>query len=307
MTKEHIYSSNPLNRGEVERRDEEWLRNVSKDTDSLFLPVRNLNFPIHMSSDPALKWIYKADIDRLGINKTPILLGIQNGIAMFTIDISEEFQAISELEKDEGLNFLDARTVTEHISIYESGIVAQARAQIDWHSRNKFCPTCGKETEARRGGQTRHCSNCLVDHHPRTDPVIIVVVSEGDMCLLGRSKGRGANPVRYSALAGFVDQGESIEEAVSREVMEESGIKIDGVLYHSSQPWPFPSSLMIGCLARAVSTEISMDTEEMADVRWFSRKEVISALDEKNENLVLPGPIAIAHHIIKAWAYDEIL
>ena len=146
-----------------------------------------------------------------------------------------------------------------------------------------------------------------MDHHPRTDPVIIVVVSEGDMCLLGRSKGRGANPVRYSALAGFVDQGESIEEAVSREVMEEAGIRIDGVRYHSSQPWPFPSSLMIGCLATAVNTEISMDTEEMADVRWFTRKEVISALDEKNENLVLPGPIAIAHHIIKAWAYNETL
>ena len=307
MTKEHIYSNNPLNRGEVERRDEEWIRSAIRDTDSLFLPVRNLSFPIHMINDAKLKWIHKSDVDKLGINKNPILLGIQNGIAMFAIDISEESQAISELEKDKSLNFLDARTVTARISIYESGMVAQARAQIDWHSRNKFCPSCGGETEVRRGGQTRHCSNCLVDHHPRTDPVVIVVVSEGDMCLLGRSNGRGANPVRYSALAGFVDQGESIEEAVSREVMEESGIRINGVRYHSSQPWPFPSSLMIGCHAKAISTQISMDTEEMADVRWFNREEVISALDEKNENLILPGPIAIAHHIIKAWAYNQIL
>jgi len=306
LNKEHIYSKNPLNRGEVERRDEQWISNAAKDLDSLFLPVRDLTFPIQMSITPKLKWIDKSEIDNLGIGEPPVLLGIQNGIAMFTVDISKEFQAISAFEKHKDLNFLDARTVTEHVSIDESGIVAQARAQIDWHSRNKFCPACGKATEARRGGQTRHCPECSVEHHPRTDPVVIVVVSRDNMCLLGRSRGRGTNPTRYSALAGFVDQGESIEEAVAREVMEESGIRIDCVRYHSSQPWPFPSSLMIGCHAEAVSTEIYMDTEEMADVRWFSRNEVISALAEKNDNLQLPGPIAIAHHIIKAWAYNEV-
>ena len=152
-----------------------------------------------------------------------------------------------------------------------------------------------------RGGQVRQCSQCETQNYPRTDPVVITVVSDGDRCLLGRSRGRGAPVNRYSALAGFVDQGESIEEAVAREIMEEAGIRISNIRYHSSQPWPFPSSLMIGCHAQAVTTDIAMDEEEMADVRWFQREEVLRALDGTSEDLVVPGPIAIAHHLIKAW------
>ena len=136
----------------------------------------------------------------------------------------------------------------------------------------------------------------------RTDPVVIAVVSDRDRCLLGQSHGRLSSMNMYSALAGFVDQGESIEEAVAREVMEEAGIRIENIRYHSSQPWPFPLSLMIGCHADAVTTDISMDDDEMADVRWFSREEVLLALDGKNPNLEVPGPIAIAHHLIKSWA-----
>ena len=154
----------------------------------------------------------------------------------------------------------------------------------------------------KRGGQVRQCSGCEAQNYPRTDPVVITVVSDGDRCLLGRSRGRGSPSNRYSALAGFVDQGESIEEAVAREVMEEAGIMVRNVRYHSSQPWPFPSSLMIGCHADAATIDISMDEEEMADVRWFHREEVLLALTGESENLAIPAPIAIAHHLIKAWA-----
>ena len=126
------------------------------------------------------------------------------------------------------------------------------------------------------------------------------------MCLLGQTRGRAAQTNRFSALAGFVDQGESIEEAVAREVMEEAGIAVRNVRYHSSQPWPFPSSLMIGCHADAATTAIVRDDEEMSDVRWFHRDEVLKALEGRSEELVVPGPIAIAHHIIKAWANGEV-
>jgi NAD+ diphosphatase len=134
-----------------------------------------------------------------------------------------------------------------------------------------------------------------------------MVVSDGDRCLLGQSRGRLARAGRYSALAGFVDQGESIEEAVRREVREEAGIEVGDVRYHSSQPWPFPSSLMIGCHGKAITTNIHMDIGEMADVQWFSRDEVRLALKRENPHLQVPDAIAIAHHLIKAWAEGEVV
>ena len=159
----------------------------------------------------------------------------------------------------------------------------------------------------RRGGQVRACPACRAQHFPRTDPVVITVVADPatDRCLLGQSRGRLSRLRMYTALAGFVDQGEAIEEAVAREVMEEAGIRVRNVRYHSSQPWPFPCSLMIGCLAEAASTTISIDDEEMSAVHWFERSEVLLALDGNSEVLTVPGPIAIAHHLIKAWATRE--
>ena len=146
-----------------------------------------------------------------------------------------------------------------------------------------------------------------MQHFPRTDPVVITVVSDtsSNRCLLGQSRGRLSRINMYSALAGFVDHGESIEEAVKREVMEEAGIKINKVCYHTSQPWPFPYSLMIGCLSEAATTTIRVDKEEMADVCWFERDEVLLALDGKSNLLTVPNSIAIAHHLIRAWAVSH--
>ena len=188
----------------------------------------------------------------------------------------------------------------------ETGILAHARSQLDWHARHGFCSVCGPPTDSKRGGQVRECPSCRAQHFPRTDPVVITVVGDAttDRCLLGQSRGRLSRLRMYSALAGFVDQGEAIEEAVAREVMEEAGIHVKNVRYHSSQPWPFPCSLMIGCLAEAATTTIRKD-EEMSDVQWFDRREVLMALEEQSERLTVPGPIAIAHHLIKAWATLE--
>ena len=143
------------------------------------------------------------------------------------------------------------------------------------------------------------------DHFPRTDPVIIVVVTDGDRCLLGQSHGRLSQMRMFSALAGFMDQGESIEEAVRREVLEEAGIRVGAVRYHSSQPWPFPSSLMIGCHADALTTDLRPDDVEMLSVQWFERAKVRRALAGEDADLRVPASFAIAHHLIRAWAEDR--
>ena len=241
---------------------------------------------------------------RLEIDTGIIFLGILEEAAYFVIDVSKNDRAVRELGESGNWRFENARAATELLSGSDSGIVAQARAQVNWHNRNGYCSICGHKTTVKRGGQMRYCSNCDTEHFPRTDPVVITVVSDKNRCLLGQSRGALSLMNRYSALAGFVDQGESIEEAVAREVLEESGIRIENIRYHSSQPWPFPSSLMIGCHADAVTTEILMDAEEMADVRWFQRDEVLLALEGKSDKLAIPGKIAIAHHLIKAWATE---
>ena len=297
----HVFAGNPLDRGEVERRDEEWLTVQANDPASLMLPMWQLNVPV--SSDQTLIWLNVDDLQRLKVDAAPVFLGRLDGRSHFVVDVSAVERG--NIERD-GLSFEDARTTAEYLSGPESGIVAQARAQLSWHGRHGFCAVCGHPTDIARGGQVRRCAGCGTEHYPRTDPVIITVVHDGDRCLLGQSRGRLVAMRRYSALAGFMDQGECIEEAVAREVMEESGIQVGAVRYHSSQPWPFPSSLMIGCHADAATTDIHFDPEEMADVQWFSRDEVRLALEERSEILAIPGPTAIAHHLIRSWAMGEV-
>ena len=236
----HVFAGNPLSRGEVERRDEEWLTAQSSDPASLMLPMWQLNVPV--SAEHALTWLNADDIRRLNVDTEPIFLGLHGGRAHYVVDVS----AIDRggIERD-GLTFEDARTTAEYMSGPDSGIVAQARAQLSWHGRHGFCAVCGHPTSIARGGQVRRCrpkedGGCGTEHYPRTDPVVITVVHDGDRCLLGQSRGRLVAMRRYSALAGFMDQGECIEEAVAREVMEEAGIQVGAVRYHSSQPWPFP-------------------------------------------------------------------
>ena len=305
MNISHVYGSNPLDRGERERRDEDWIASRAKDPESKFLPLSDLNVLISNGPNQALGWLGIDELSRLGIDTGVIFLGLQEQKACFAIDISKYDSAVQELQKSGDWRFEDARAATEYLSGADSGIVAQARIQINWHNRNGFCSICGHETFVKRGGQVRQCSKCDTEHFPRTDPVVITVVADNDRCLLGQSRGYLSATNRYSALAGFVDQGESIEEAVAREIKEEAGIQVGNIRYHSSQPWPFPWSLMIGCHADAVTTEISFDDEEMTDVRWFSRAKVLLALEGQSENLAIPGPVAIAHHLIKAWATDK--
>lgn len=192
----------------------------------------------------------------------------------------------------------------------EAGVVAQARSVLAWHSRYKFCPTCGSTTKIEEGGYKRVCvrENCPSLHgvhntsYPRVDPVVImqVIHPDGTKCLLGRQK--RFPPGMFTCLAGFIEPGETIEDAVRREVEEESGVKVGHVQYVSCQPWPMPSSLMIGCLAVAVSTEIKVDKNEIEDARWFTREQVVDVLTKgKQQAFFVPPSRAIAHQLIKHW------
>ncbi len=307
MRKPHIFADNPLDRGEVERRDEGWIAEQWVNPASRFLPFRNLKALLTDDEPPELGWRPAGAADALPEGAEWIFLGLLDGAAHFAVDLSRDAAAAEGVVEATGWRFEDCRTAGETMSGPDTGILAQARSQLDWNLRHGFCSVCGAATRKGRGGQVRQCPVCGAQHFPRTDPVVITVVADtvGDRCLLGQSRGRLQRMRTYSALAGFMDQGESIEEAVAREVMEEAGIRVRNVRYHSSQPWPFPSSLMIGCIAEAESTDINMDDEEMTDVRWFGRAEVLKALDGRSEQLMLPGPIAIAHHLIKAWANGD--
>ena len=301
MTAVQIFAGNPLDRGERERRDEDWIRRASLDCDSRFLLLWKFEAPLSSERDPRLIWTNRSTLDSLGLETEPVLLGLLDGVPHFAADISSLDDPTPAMPSNDAA-FVDRRCAAVTLPASDAGILCQAAAQLSWHSSHRFCSACGRKSEIRRGGQMRQCVKCGALHFPRTDPVVITVVSSGDQCLLGQSRGRMTRLKTYSCLAGFMDQGESIEEAVAREIMEESGIRVKDIRYCFSQPWPFPHTLMIGCEATAATTEILRDEEEMEDVRWFHKDEVWLALEERNPRLMLPGPIAIAHHLIKRWA-----
>lgn len=203
------------------------------------------------------------------------------------------------------LKLADLRAIAMHGLIADPHLAAigEAKSLLSWHARHRFCANCGTETQVSDAGWRRDCAACKAQHFPRTDPVVIMLATDGDNCLLGRS-GRFP-PTMWSCLAGYIEPGETIEEAVRRETLEEAGIVCGKVSYFASQPWPFPSSLMIGCHAQALSREITVDTNELADARWFSRDETASMLMGTHpDKLALPRPIAIAYHIIREWVED---
>jgi NAD+ diphosphatase len=195
---------------------------------------------------------------------------------------------------------VSVRAIAPSLAQDEGGLLANAAALLNWHRRHRFCSVCGTASQVREAGLLRVCPACGAEHHPRTDPVVIMLVVDGerDRVLLGR---QGAWPAgRYSALAGFVEPGESLEDAVAREVFEESGVEVGDARYVSSQPWPFPSSLMLGFGASYLGGEVVAADGELQDARWFTRAELVDAAAERGEFL-LPPPLAIARRLIDGW------
>jgi len=258
-----------------------------------------------------------AEIERLGGVRLEALLGVEPGgapvfAALLPDDAVEQVAGASDGFFDRRQLVVPARddlTLIDLRSIAMQGLVApgalaalgQAKSILSWHLRHGFCANCGAATRPTAAGWRRECDACKTQHFPRTDPVVIMLAVDGERCLLGRQSRWPTG--MYSCLAGFLEPGETIEEAVRREIREESGIVCGEVDYLASQPWPFPSSLMIGCFARAESRDIIVDAVELEDARWFERSEVEAMLDKRHPaGLAAPTPMAIAHYILKAWA-----
>lgn len=293
------FSGNPLDRSANQRREDAWVAEQLEAATSRYLAFSELDVLAREAGGAELHWLDASIRQHLQEGAPPLLLGLRDGIAHFAVDLTAIDDPIATIGID-GAAFADSRGIATDLPEGDAGILAQARSLLDWHRRHRFCGSCGAETTVCAGGGMRKCAGCGDEHYPNPHPVVIMVAWRGDRCLLG--SGRAWAQKRYSALAGFMDQGETIEEAVAREVKEEVGLDVDEVVYHTSQPWPFPSNLMIGCFAHVTSDELNVDPVELSGARWFSREEIGRALDDpQSVDFGLPGSIAIAHHLIRAW------
>jgi NAD+ diphosphatase len=303
------FAGNPLNRASEKRTDHQWIAARRQDSSSLIFPLWRLE-PFLTDSNGAdasteIGWISPDAAASLAADDAiNIFLGLDGERALFALDIS----AADNPSKNGPLAgrgyFREARGAAQIVSVKDAAIIAQAKAMIDWHQRHGFCPRCGDPTAIVDAGYRRLCGKCKAEHFPRVDPVVIMLATHGDACLVGR--GAQFPTGMFSALAGFVEPGETIEEAVKRELMEEAAVKVTDVTYYATQPWPFPSSLMIGCFAKAASRDAKPDAKEIAEVRWIERgaaRELIRG--RAVAGIKVPPPIAIAHHLIKAWALGD--
>jgi NAD+ diphosphatase len=280
------FSGAALDRAPALRRDATWIARRLSDPDAEALLL---------SADGA-RALRNGDGARLvrvrpsTVAGEPVLLGLDDGRAVFAVDVGDGNGLPGEV--------LDMRTLATELPERETGLAAYAAALLNWHRRHRFCSVCGHATEPADAGHERRCPACGAHHFPRTDPVVIMRVLGDQSILLGH---QAAWPDgRYSVLAGFVEPGETLEQAVRREVLEESGVTLADVRYVASQPWPFPSSLMLGFEARAVGGEPEADGDELADVRWFHRDEVRVAA-RGGGDVLLPPPLSIARRLIDGW------
>jgi NAD+ diphosphatase len=239
---------------------------------------------------------------KFGANPGTIFLGLREGAAVFGMGITAAAVEKLMTRDDVAVTELRGMAMQGLVPPEQLSAIAMAKSMVSWHQRHGFCANCGTRTAMREGGWKRDCPNCKAEHFPRTDPVVIMLVTSGDKCLLGRQK--QFPPGMYSCLAGFVEAAETIEDAVRREILEESGIRCTDVNYYMTQPWPYPSSLMIGCTARATSDDIVVDRTELEDARWFDREETRLMITRKHpDGLAGPHPFAIAHHLVGRWVH----
>ena len=311
------FALSPLDRLSEIREDKQALADMSAAAETRFVVIGRDRPILKRGDDGNDPFFTLAEAATLTRQRECVLLGRDSDRAVFAILLDESMVDIVEVPDEGGL--IDTRTfvvpgrpdLLVHdlralasegaLPVETIGILGHAKSILHWHARHRFCANCSAGTEMAAAGWRRECRSCKAMHFPRTDPVVIMLGVHGDDCLLGRSARFGKH--MFSALAGFLEPGETIEDAVRREIREESGIRIGRVHYLASQPWPFPSSLMIGCIGEALNRDIVIDKTELEDCRWFSRRDVELMLKREHPDLyTAPHPLAIAHHILRAWS-----
>jgi NAD+ diphosphatase len=298
MWKVNVFAGSRIDRAGHRRLDEAWLAERLGDPASRFVPVwRTRNLVVTGDAAGALWLDARAAAALLAEGAVPLFLGLDGECAHFALDLSHlEEPAVRAL--DGAAEPADLWAIGGTLPRDDAAVLAHARALTTWHTRHRFCGACGAPTEAREAGHVRVCTNaaCATQHFPRTDPAVIMLVTHGERCLLGRQKS-WPDPV-YSTLAGFVEPGESLEEAVAREVMEEVGVPLSEVVYHSSQPWPSPLSIMLGFTAAASTDRLVIDGSEIADAKWLTRDDV---RNHEALGFRLPRKHSIARHLVEDW------
>ena len=293
----------PLDRSAHMREDAEKLFALEGKATSRAYVIHRDSLVVKQDGDSVRAALTIKEAVALGANPGTIFLGMRDGAPYFGMGIPQA--AAEKLTTQEGVAVEPLRNLATQgqVAPNELAAIATAKSLVHWHQRHGFCSNCGARTQMAQAGWKRECPSCKTEHFPRTDPVVIMLVTDGERCLLGRQKQflKGM----WSCLAGFLEPGETIEDAVRREIFEEAGIECTDVRYYKAQPWPFPYSLMIGCTARAVTTDINVDRNELEDARWFTREEVRKMFaDTHPEGYRAPNGIAIAHHLLGQWASE---
>jgi len=302
MPPSNFYAGMPLDRGDLLRKDPDRLAALLADRRSRVTPVWRYRHLVTQREAPEPVWFSVEEFRHvIAAGSETVLLGLEGETAHFCVDISHiETPEAAEPLAGRG-EFLDLRAIGPMMPREHGSVLAFARGMVYWHRRNRYCGACGSPTESIAGGHIRGCTNpdCGEQHFPRTDPAVIMLVTRGEYCLLGRAS--RFPPGMHSTLAGFVEPGESLEEAVIREVWEETNIRCGAVTYQSSQPWPFPSSIMLGFRAVALTERLVVNHDELESARWYHRSELRRP---PSDEFRLPRADSIARRLIEDWLAD---
>lgn len=296
----NFFSHNPLNRFSEMRPDEAHVQQLWQQQEARVLVVQeSLSLIKRTETGKVAAVLRQQEAEELAkLAEVQVYLGSEEGVPYFVLGFEKMQEQLPDLL---GADFLlvDLRTSAHELPQPDGALLAYARGMIHWNLRHRFCANCGSVTYSTHAGHVRQCTNgvCNLHHFPRTDTAVIVIISEGDACLLGR---QAAWPKgMYATVAGFLEPGETLEQAVAREAQEETGVELHKITYHSSQPWPFPSSIMVGFSAVAHNRTLMLDNDELEDARWYTRSEIAAGLQEGT--LRLPPPISIAYRLIRDW------
>ncbi len=291
------FALEPLDRASSLRANPDWIAGRLDSPHSVFIPL--------YQGDPLVRDQRAAFLESKALKEfageaLTVFLGLKDDRAYFAIDASSAPSPTAAPFADIGV-YTPLREAASFLTDDDIAMIGEGRCLLDWHRRHRFCAVCGAKTEAKDGGAKRQCPNCAAEHFPRSDPVAIVLAVNGDSCLLARSP--HFPPGFLSALAGFVEACETPEACAIRELREEAGVILTNVRYQFSQPWPFPSSLMMGFIADARDRSLTLDEKEIVEARWLSREEISKLLaGERREDVRLPPRFTIARRLIETWA-----